>query len=66
MTRDEYVEIINQHIIRKYAYRDRKVLIDHLVDGYTIERTAERNNLSRSQVIRIVEKRIPQIKKYIE
>ena len=66
MTRDEYVEIITQHIIGKYAYRDRKVLIDHLVDGYTIERTAERNNLSRSQVIRIVEKRIPQIKKYIE
>lgn len=67
MIRDEYIELINQRVVgKKKAYRDRAILIDYLVDGYTYEKTAERNDLSVAQVVRIVDKWLYKIEKYIK
>ena len=61
--RDYCVDFINQQIVGKLAYRDRPVIIDLWVDGYSLEQTAEHNNLSRSQVQRISDKHAKVIEK---
>lgn len=41
---------------RIHSLRDRKILCDSLIHGFTYERIAERHNLSVSQVKRIIHK----------
>lgn len=46
-------ELINEYI---HSERDRNILTDRFVNGYTFERLAEKHDMSVSQVKRIVKK----------
>ena len=54
LSRTEIEIAIDEWIIGKNAERDRKVLRRRLIDGVTFERLAEEQELSVSQVKRIV------------
>ena len=54
LSRTEIEFAIDEWIIGKNAERDRKVLRRRLIDGVTFERLAEENELSVSQVKRII------------
>lgn len=54
LSRTEIEFAINEWIIGKNAERDRKVLRRRLIDGVTFERLAEEQELSVSQVKRII------------
>lgn len=54
MSRTEIEFAIDEWIIGKNAERDRKVLRRRLIDGVTFERLAEEQELSVSQVKRII------------
>ena len=54
LSRTEIEFAIDEWIIGKNAERDRKVIRRRLIDGITFERLAEENELSVSQVKRIV------------
>lgn len=54
LSRTEIEFAIDEWIIGKNAERDRKVVRRRLIDGITFERLAEENELSVSQVKRIV------------
>lgn len=54
LSRTEIEFAIDEWIIGKNAERDRKVLRRRLIDGVTFERLAEEQELSISQVKRII------------
>ena len=54
LSRTEIEFAIDEWIIGKNAERDRKVLRRRLIDGVTFEKLAEEQELSVSQVKRIV------------
>ena len=54
LSRTEIEFAIDEWIIGKNAERDRKVIRRRLIDGITFERLAEEQELSVSQVKRIV------------
>ena len=54
LSRTEIEFAIDEWIIGKNAERDRKVLRRRLIDGVTFERLAEEQELSVSQVKRII------------
>lgn len=54
LSRTEIEFAIDEWIIGKNAERDRKVLRRRLIDGVTFERLAEEQDLSVSQVKRII------------
>ena len=54
LSRTELEFAIEEWIIGKNAERDRKVLRRRLIDGVTFERLAEEQELSVSQVKRII------------
>ena len=54
LSRTEIESAIEEWIIGKNAERDRKVLRRRLIDGVTFERLAEEQELSVSQVKRII------------
>ena len=54
LSRTEIEFAIEEWIIGKNAERDRKVLRRRLIDGVTFERLAEEQDLSVSQVKRII------------
>ena len=54
LSRTEIEFAIEEWIIGKNAERDRKVLRRRLIDGVTFERLAEEQELSVSQVKRII------------
>lgn len=54
LSRTEIEFAIDEWIVGKNAERDRKVIRRRLIDGVTFERLAEENELSVSQVKRIV------------
>lgn len=54
LSRTEIESAIDEWIIGKNAERDRKVLRRRLIDGVTFERLAEEQELSVSQVKRII------------
>lgn len=55
-SRSEWEHLINEYIIGKNAYRDREILKDNLLDGYTYEHIAEKHSMSARQIARIVPK----------
>ena len=52
-TNSQAREIIEEHL---HNSRDRELMCDRLINGYTIERLAEKYELSVSQVKRIITK----------
>lgn len=54
LSRTEIEFAIDEWIIGKNAERDRKILRRRLIDGVTFERLAEEQELSVSQVKRII------------
>ena len=54
LSRTEIESAIDEWIIGKNAERDRKVLRRRLIDGVTFEKLAEEQELSVSQVKRII------------
>ena len=52
----EYTNSQAREIIENYLHneRDRRLMCDRLINGYTIERLAEKYELSVSQVKRII------------
>jgi len=52
-TNSQMTELINEYI---HSERDRAILIDRFINGYTFETIAEKHDLSVRQVKRIVKK----------
>lgn len=66
LSRTEIESAIDEWIIGKNAERDRKVLRRRLIDGVTFERLAEEQELSVSQVKRIIWKNAEIIFRHLE
>ena len=56
LSRKELVDLINNWIVGRNAYRNRQILIRRLCDGIPYERLAEEFGLSERQVKNIVYK----------
>ena len=56
----EIINLINEYI---HSERDRKLLKDRLVNGYTYEKLGELHDLSEIQVKRIVYKQTERLEK---
>lgn len=52
--REEVIKKINNSIIGSKAQRNRKILIDRFVEGYTHREIAEKYELSERQIKKIV------------
>lgn len=66
-SRSEWVNTINEWVLGRNAQRDRDILIRCIVDGsISYEKIAEEYEITKRQVDRIVEKRIPQLLPHID
>lgn len=61
-TNSQIVALIREHL---HSERDRRVMMDRLVNGATMEQLAEKHALSVSQVKRIVRKNMETLMKHI-
>ena len=52
----ELYDIINNWIKGRMAYRNRQILVDHLIEGMTYEAIAEKYDMSVRQIKNIVYK----------
>ena len=59
--RDEWASLIEQYVIGRNAWRDRDILISNWLDGISLEKLAEKYELSTRQVNRIVTKRASEL-----
>ena len=59
--RDEWAYLIEQYVIGRNAWRDRDILISNWLDGISLEKLAEKYELSTRQVNRIVTKRASEL-----
>ena len=50
----DWAKLIDECIIGKNAYRDREILKDSILHGYTYDNIAEKNGMSTRQICRIV------------
>jgi hypothetical protein len=59
--RDEWAYIITQWVIGRNAVRDRDILISNWLDGISLERLAEKYEITPRQTSRIVIKRAQEL-----
>lgn len=65
ISRTELSNLIDEYIIGTNAIRDRDILKDRLIDGYSYYQLSEKYNLSLPTIKHIVYKRNEQIFKHL-
>lgn len=65
LTATELSLLIDERLIGRNAYRDRDIMKDHFIDGYTYERIAEKYDMSIQQVKNICYKGLNKIADFI-
>ena len=66
MSSDEWERAIDEYVIGKKAYRDRKILKMNLIYGFSYETISGKSGLSSRQIANIIPKRLAQITDMIE
>jgi len=64
-TASEISKLIDEHIVGRMAYRNRDVMKDHFIDGFTYEWIAEKYDMSIQQVKNICYKGLNKIADFI-
>ena len=65
ISRTELNHIIDEYVIGNNAIRDRNILKDRLIDGYSYYQLSDKYNLSLPSIKQIVNKRNKQIFKHL-
>ena len=65
MSRTELSNIIDEYIIGNNAIRDREIMKDRLIDGYSYYQLSEKYNLSLPSIKQILSKRNQQLFKHL-
>lgn len=64
ISRTELNNLIDEYVIGKNAIRDREIVKDRLIDGFSYYELAEKHNLSLTALKYIINKRNNQIFKH--
>lgn len=65
MSRTELINLIDEYIIGNNAIRDREIMKDRLIDGYSYYQLSEKYNLSLPSIKQILSKRNQQLFKHL-
>ena len=65
MSRAELINLIDEYIIGNNAIRDREIMKDRLIDGYSYYQLSEKYNLSLPSIKQILSKRNQQLFKHL-
>lgn len=65
ISRTELSNLIDEYIIGNNAIRDRDILKDRLIDGYSYYQLSEKYNLSLTSIKQILSKRNKQLFKHL-
>ena len=65
MSRTELINLIDEYIIGNNEIRDREIMKDRLIDGYSYYQLSEKYNLSLPSIKQILSKRNQQLFKHL-
>ena len=65
MSRTELINLIDEYIIGNNAIRDREIMKDRLIDGYSYYQLSEKYNLSLPSIKQILRKRNQHLFKHL-